>query len=221
MNITADAPHCQSWAAFGAVTLVTPDSLQTVTCGNYYTRVVNTFLPYPSFKRSAHVLDRARLGKQRVEVLQLLRALHGETKGWVNHPAAVMWRGHEAALCNYGLYVCDEWIARGYQDTCRDKIRAYFPFARPTPAKQMQAVGLLPWWFGWRAFHNSHKSNLMRKDPVWYNDQFGGDEFFQFRDDLPYVWPHETKGEYHTKHAAGSIYSSTPRPGRTGTRIGE
>jgi hypothetical protein len=64
---------------------------------------VQTFLPLPDFAESAAVLDRQRLGKQRVEVLQLLGALTGQRPGWVNHPAARMWRGHERALARYGL----------------------------------------------------------------------------------------------------------------------
>jgi hypothetical protein len=36
---------------------------------------VQTFLPYPDFRRTAEVLDSPRLGKQRVETLQILRAL--------------------------------------------------------------------------------------------------------------------------------------------------
>lgn len=36
---------------------------------------MNTFLPYPSFKDSAKCLDNKRLGKQRVECLQILRTL--------------------------------------------------------------------------------------------------------------------------------------------------
>lgn len=166
--------------------------------------MVNTFLPYASFARSARVLDRQRLGKQRVEVLQLLKALHGETKGWVNHPAAVMWRGHEAALCNYGLFICDEWISRGYNDTCRNKIRAYFPLAKPTGARQLFEIGLLPWWFGWKAFHASHRSNLKRKAPDLYP--------FDEPPNMPYVWPLETFPLHRLKHAAGSKYSSTPPP---------
>jgi len=35
---------------------------------------MQTFLPYPDFARCAAVLDPLRLGKQRVEVLQLMRA---------------------------------------------------------------------------------------------------------------------------------------------------
>jgi hypothetical protein len=36
---------------------------------------VQTFLPFPDFDRTARVLDDRRLGKQRVEALQVLRAL--------------------------------------------------------------------------------------------------------------------------------------------------
>jgi Pyrimidine dimer DNA glycosylase len=36
---------------------------------------MQTFLPYPDFVACARVLDSRRLGKQRVEALQILRAL--------------------------------------------------------------------------------------------------------------------------------------------------
>ncbi len=54
---------------------------------------MQTFLPYPDFAESARVLDNKRLGKQRVEVLQILNVLTDSTrKGWRNHPAVAMWR---------------------------------------------------------------------------------------------------------------------------------
>jgi hypothetical protein len=134
---------------------------------------MQTFLPYSSFAASAKVLDRQRLGKQRVEVLQLLRALAGETKGWRNHPAAKMWAGHESALVDYGIAVCQEWLARGYKDTCLGKIEAF-----------KQGRSSRPEWLGDATFHASHRSNLLRKDAEWYG-QFGWEE----SDDLPYVWP--------------------------------
>jgi hypothetical protein len=68
--------------------------------------MVNTFLPFPQFTKSAQALDYKRLGKQRVEAWQILQALRGETKGWTNHPATKMWRGHEKALCEYGIAIC-------------------------------------------------------------------------------------------------------------------
>ncbi|MCD2145355.1 MSMEG_6728 family protein [Gordonia paraffinivorans] len=70
---------------------------------------MQTFLPYPDFARSAAVLDPARLGKQRVETLQILRALELFDYGWSNHPAVGMWRGHTPALVSYGLACVGEW----------------------------------------------------------------------------------------------------------------
>ena len=80
---------------------------------------MQTFLPYPAFVESARVLDRRRLGKQRVETLQVLRALTIHDYGWRNHPAARMWRDHLPALVAYGLVVADTWIAGGGSDTVR------------------------------------------------------------------------------------------------------
>lgn len=135
---------------------------------------MQTFLPYADFAQSAKCLDRRRLGKQRVEVLQLLKALL-QGGGWVNHPAAKMWKGYEGALCGYGMAVCCEWISRGYADTCLGKMDAMFPYGWSE---------LMPPWIGNEAFHRSHQSNLLRKDPVWYG-KFGWD----VPNDLPYVWP--------------------------------
>jgi len=130
---------------------------------------MQTFLPYADLRRSAAVLDWRRLGKQRVEAFQLLRVLRGETRGWANHPAALMWRGHEAALGAYMNACIDEWVRRGYVNTM---------------AKARVSRYRLPPWFGDDAFHASHRANLLRKDPAYYA-QFG------WREDptLPYVWP--------------------------------
>lgn len=143
---------------------------------------MQTFLPYPSYPDTAVVLDRQRLGKQRVEVLQILNVLHeieGTGKGWVNHPAVRMWRGYEPLLCEYGLAITDEWKSRGYKDTCADKISQHLDWA--TAGEFTMSV---PPWFGDAAFHLSHQSNLLRKDPEHY-----GQFFIGVPDDLPYIWP--------------------------------
>ena len=88
---------------------------------------MQTFLPFASFSRSAAVLDRARLGKQRVEALQVLRAITLPQYGWRNHPAARMWRGYLPALTKYALVTADEWIAQGHADTVRPQVRAFAP----------------------------------------------------------------------------------------------
>src|SRR4029450_2243860 len=48
---------------------------------------LQTFLPYPDFAASAQALDQRRLGKQRVEALQVLRGLTTPGNGWGHHPA--------------------------------------------------------------------------------------------------------------------------------------
>ncbi|NBR35827.1 MAG: cytoplasmic protein [Chitinophagales bacterium] len=135
---------------------------------------MQTFLPYDSFIRSAECLDVKRLGKQRVEVLQILNALTGTSSGWQNHPATKMWRGHEAGLSAYGIAVCTVWKKRGYKDTCLHKIQSLV-----SPDKND-----LPSWFGDDKFHDSHKSNLLRKNPIHYS-QFN----WGVADDLEYYWP--------------------------------
>ena len=134
---------------------------------------MQTFLPYASYYQSAAALDRMRLGKQRVEAWQILRALRGETKGWVNHPATKMWRGYEFALCQYGISICAEWEYRGYNDTLLDRF-----------AEMANEYDICdnPWWLGYEPLHLSHQSNLYRKDPIYYS-QFSG-----VGAELPYVW---------------------------------
>lgn len=139
---------------------------------------MQTFLPYASFTKSAKALDNKRLGKQRVEALQILNALAGMSKGWVNHPATRMWRGHEVYLAMYGHIICQEWTGRGFQDTCKDKIvEVSLRFSANTNP---------PPWLGDRRLHISHQSNLVRKDPVFY-----GPQFIDIPPDLPYYWPLE------------------------------
>lgn len=68
---------------------------------------MQTFLPYASFVESARVLDAKRLGKQRVETFQLLRASTIPGHGFRNHPAARMWAENLPALVSYGLVMTD------------------------------------------------------------------------------------------------------------------
>jgi len=90
---------------------------------------MQTFLPYESFAHSAHCLDNQRLGKQRVENLQIIRALTLPNYGWKKHPAVKMWKGHEVWLFDYHQEICDEWESRGFDDTCREKFKENFESA--------------------------------------------------------------------------------------------
>lgn len=200
---------------------------------------MQTFLPYPNFIGSAKVLDVRRLGKQRVENLQIMQTLLGkrvvnthrfeptgeyltryynryhdeialtdvdpfdffrqesvpikhlvpnskekwrvedlESSPWKKHPAILMWRGYESALMRYQEAICDEWINRGYKDTCQ-AVTSYLYFH----CEPRCYLGM-PEWFGEEEFHLSHQSNLLRKHPKYYS-QF----FHNVPDDLSYVWP--------------------------------
>jgi len=135
---------------------------------------MQTFLPLPSMGESIKCLDNKRLGKQRVEALQILKALRGDyakTGAWVNHPATKMWRGFEAALSFYKDLCIEEWIGRGFNNTM-----AMAPVHNRTV--------IIPPWLGDDKFHASHRSNLLRKQPDHYS-KFN----WQEPDDIPYVWP--------------------------------
>ena len=144
---------------------------------------MQTFLPYPDFKLSASVLDRHRLGKQRVECMQIMRILKGQPSRWVNHPAVQMWKGYEGSLLCYTKAICCEWVhVRGYRDTCMEKTSEAF-FGEPVDrTRGWQAPP--PHWLGNKDFHARHRSKLLAKNPDHYN-QFGWVEI----PGMPYLWP--------------------------------
>lgn len=144
---------------------------------------MQTFLPLPTFAACAAVLDDRRLGKQRVETLQILRALVWPAYGWQRHPAAAMWRGFVPALVAYGVAVCAEWRRRGRSDATLPALLE-FTGGRVPREGDLSARDLLPPWLGDAALHRSHRSALLRKDPGYYRPLFG-----DLPDHLPYVWP--------------------------------
>lgn len=156
---------------------------------------MQTFLVEHSFADTMNILDYRRLGKQRVEAKQILKALGyyphelmsseeletylrtpHEERPWRNHPAVRMWDGFPIMLAAYHNAAIREWTSRGYTNN--------MPLI---DTAQMQNNGMnsdAPWWNSSSEFHKSHKSNLLRKDPEYYS-QFGWD----VPDDLPYMWP--------------------------------
>lgn len=140
---------------------------------------MQTFVPNgEDFALTGAILDWRRLGKQRVEGLQILRALAGITKGWRNHPAVRMWEGHEDVLATYTREMCYAWLARGYHDSILPQISDLCPHVPP------QYMLQVPEWLGDDAMTLSHRSNLIRKFPEHY-----GPLWPDTPNDLPYVWP--------------------------------
>lgn len=163
---------------------------------------MNTFLPYKSFEESAKCLDYRRLGKQRVECLQILNALisgpyqklnsnkweplseqqyqpfdhfHRKTP-WYSHPATQMWKNYKEALIEYGMIMCREWLNRDYKDTVLEKL--------DNLDWNKEKETIYPPWLGDEKFHLAMKSNLIRKNPEYYRPIFGEN----IPDNLPYVW---------------------------------
>lgn len=132
---------------------------------------MQTFLPLPDFLESMRCLDKSRLGNQVWrEGYTLIRG------GWKNHPASKMWRGHEYQLGMYLLAGCQVLEERGKSyPAVVDRINIEI--------SKFSDTGL-PNWFGDDMLHASHRSNLLRKNKIWYS-QFG----WQEPDDLPYIWP--------------------------------
>lgn len=139
------------------------------------------------------MLDNKRLGKQRVETLQIFQVLVGlhwnrtgpeafieayEPKAWRNHPAVTGWHGHEASLVDYQRAVCAEWTGRGFKDTCLASTASLLAASDRPQRSDRPAWTLDP------AVHRSHQSNLLRKDPDFYTALFPG-----VPADLDYVWP--------------------------------
>lgn len=149
---------------------------------------MQTFLPRPDFADSAKLLDPRRLGKQRAETIQVLRALTVPGYGWRHHPAAAMWAGYEEALVRYGLAVSVAWLDRGHGDTTAGTLLAELQAGTGLGGAREQNALLraheLPPWLGDEAFHHSHQSSLVRKDPTYYRPLFP-----EVADDLPYMWP--------------------------------
>jgi len=152
---------------------------------------MQTFLPYPSIQASLNCLDNKRLGKQRVEALQIINAL---TQGgsWVNHPAVLMWDGYLTTLKLYHNLAIKEWQARGFQNNME---------LLPITGRIIK-----PWYFWVDEFHNSHRSNLLRKNPDYYkkyNWQVPPNKFYlwpvnsnkTFRVVVPYWFKNQIKKE--------------------------
>lgn len=145
---------------------------------------MQTFLPFADFARTAAVLDSPRLGKQRVETLQILRALELPEYGWQNHPAVTMWRGRRPALVCYGLTCVREWRARGFADSTAEQIAEFAPEAAQATQADLAARGLMPRWLEDERVQLSHRSRLLAKDPAFYAVSFPGTPA-----DLDYFWP--------------------------------
>lgn len=160
---------------------------------------MQTFLTLQTtnFDLIAQTLDNKRLHKQALEGWQILMTLvqldpdgnDRTPKGWVNHPAVLMWKGHESALLAYITAMVKEWRNRGYQSSILEKaIKTY------VQALRMNRTGLTgyPDWMRdpdrFERVASSHRRALLAKNYAWYSQ-------FEWKEDegfaptgYEYVW---------------------------------
>ena len=120
------------------------------------------FLPYSDMVESLRTLDNKRLGKQRVETYQIISAITRRPKldgtpykGWLNHPCTVMWRNYVPALQHYLNLSITEWMLRGFKNTMNFEQIEYEKLVFPP-------------FMGNNRFHSSHRANLLKKEPEFY-----------------------------------------------------
>jgi hypothetical protein len=129
---------------------------------------MQTFLPSGSSLFAAQALDNKRLNKQILEGYQILNVLSTDGKAWRNHPAVLMWEGHEGALYEYLEDMITEAKHRGIK-TVNNEINLF---------RLNDRYGKFDW--GWEKPEwmqdkqklsrvvATHRANLYRKDPEFY-----------------------------------------------------
>jgi hypothetical protein len=161
---------------------------------------MQTFVPLvSSFAHTAKVLDNKRLNKQALEGWQILMTLleldpQGNEripKGWVNHPAVKMWRGHEMTLYLYILDMVNEWKSRGFNSTIGDKAQATMHVALALGKLDHHAT--LPSWMSdkqlFRQITASHRTALLAKNYEWYKQFQWPEDTGVAPTEYTYIWP--------------------------------
>lgn len=135
---------------------------------------MQTFLPYPDFKDTFKSLDYRRLGKQRLEALEIYKILaFNKPSRWANHSAVKMWDGYTVALAKYYNMCLDEWIGRGYKNSME-----YLEYSEDDL--------VMPWYINNDDFHRSMRSRLIQKNEFFYLPKFPNDKGFN---NNKYLWP--------------------------------
>lgn len=160
---------------------------------------MQTFLPIASidFSKSARVLDNKRLNKQALEGWQIMMTLleldpegnYRKPKGWVNHPAVKLWRGHESALWYYVISMVHEWKYRGFKSTIGEKASKTLNVAIDNGL--LDTVSF-PKWIEDRSKYeeiaSSHRLALLAKDYAWYSQFNWPEDKGVAPTEYDYVW---------------------------------
>ena len=147
---------------------------------------MQTFITDFDMTQNARNLDDKRLGKQRVEALQIADCFLVKESRWKNHPAVRMWAYNTGFLVmDYIPFIMQEWEIRGFKNIrCGkwyDKI--YNAVFEHYDKQNMFVISSFPWWLDME-FIEAHRSNLIRKKPEHYRPLFP-----DTKEGLEYIWP--------------------------------
>lgn len=128
---------------------------------------MQTFLPSGSPIFAAQALDNKRLNKQILEGYQILKVLATNGKAWRNHPAVLMWEGHEGSLLVYVRDMITEAKHRGIKtenneaniNTLASQYGNQWDDSKPDWMRDKQKLSKVI---------ATHRANLYRKDPIYY-----------------------------------------------------
>lgn len=150
------------------------------------------------FATIAGHLDNRRLNKQALEAWQIMLTLleldpqgeHRTPRGWTNHPATNMWRGHELALYDYLVAMTKEWRHRGFSTSIEEKATKTIEVAysnvllneQAGKPKWLQVPGTLA------RIASSHRRALLCKDYEWYSQFNWAEDYGSRPDNYVYVW---------------------------------
>jgi hypothetical protein len=162
---------------------------------------MQTFITSKYSSEIAQNLDNKRLHKQALEAWQILMVLceldpqgnERKPKGWVNHPAVKMWRGHEYYLYYYACQMVEEWEKRGYKSTLKSKLwNTVMAADRKGVLSIGKGINEPSWWLNDETIKkviSTHRRALLVKDYEWYH-RFEWEEDTEFYpESYEYFWP--------------------------------
>jgi hypothetical protein len=142
---------------------------------------MQTFLIDFDMDKNAKSLDNKRLGKQRLESLQIASCLLEKETRWKNHPAVKMWKGYENYLMmEYISAIFSEWENKGFKN---EKCKIWYDRLMFFINNQIFIFIKKPDWLT-EEFIESHRSNLIRKNKEFYRPLFPNT-----KEGLEYIWP--------------------------------
>lgn len=138
-----------------------------------------------SFGQTAADLDNVQLNRCMTDTTIIFDILTGgvESHPRENHPAVKMWTGYEFALGTYAMMFCMEWSGqRGFTGH-----KCFWYLSKAIKAMKADDPGFVyepPPWFRDRDVLASHRSNLLRRYPLQYDDAWNN-----CPENWPYIWP--------------------------------